>query len=99
MLESMIIRFALSAGQKSAASLITRIGTATVSSYVGQVMQNKIAKNDAQIIKSIGVDNISEDEFEKLRQKTITKSSLANGLSVGVGMIVSKAIIDVINKS
>ena len=93
-----IQRAAMTAAQKTGATLATRVATSIASTFTGYIIQSNIIKaKGAKLNKRIqDGEEISEKEIKTAQTEAFASAAVVSGVCSGVGLITNNAIANII---
>ena len=93
-----IQRAAMTAAQKTGATLATRVVTSAAATFAGCVVQSKIMKSkSAQLQEKVNNgEEVSEQDIKTAQNQAFTSAAIATGVCSGAGLIANNAIANAI---
>ena len=94
MVIGIIQRVAMSAAQKTGATLASRIVTSAAASFAGCVVQSKIMKSKSNKLQERlnSGEEITEQDVKTAQNQAFTSAAIATGVCSGVGFVANNAI-------
>lgn len=91
-------RAAMTAAQKTGATLATRVVTSAAATFAGCIVQSKIMKaKSAQLQERVNNgEDITEQDVKNAQTQAFTSAAVATGVCSGAGLIANNAIVNVI---
>lgn len=93
MLQSIIVRVAITAAQKSGAKVASKVGTTIASSLAGYAVQSTLTKSQTKKVQALADSgNLSEKDIKNANAKVILGSAVGAGVCAGIGMVANNGI-------